>query len=215
MATNVEWTKDILLIRAILRKTRPGGLPAEERRALAEEFGVSEAVVLRYERARCTYESSIAEKRRRQAKMETILRMTEGEKELDPEKFPDELEATLERLMAAEPENEITRELRAVRDAIRAELGLPPVPLQDPSGVPAHESVAGIGLGRLVLARGDAASGAEVCLFVQCGSRCSGRCGTRTKVKSAALPLSGSGTISRAERGAAQSATQYADLALS
>ncbi|WP_437829773.1 hypothetical protein [Sorangium sp. So ce1153] len=131
MGTNVEWTKDMLLIWAILRKTRSGGLPAEERRALAEQFGVSEEVVLRYERARTTYEVLIGEKRRRQAKLETILRMTEGGKTFEPERYADELEATLERMRDAEPENELTRELRDARDAIRAEIGLPPVPPED------------------------------------------------------------------------------------
>ncbi|WP_437753905.1 hypothetical protein [Sorangium sp. So ce1389] len=131
MGTNVEWTKDILLIWAILRKIRSGGLPAEERRALAEQFGVSEEVVLRYERARNTYEVLIGEKRRRQAKLETILRMTEGGKTFEPERYADELEATLERMRDAEPENELTRELRDARDAIRAEIGLPPVPPED------------------------------------------------------------------------------------
>ncbi|WP_437304720.1 hypothetical protein [Sorangium sp. So ce388] len=131
MGTNVEWTKDILLIWEIVRKTRSDGLPAEERRALAEQFGVSEEVVLRYERARTTYELLIGEKRRRQAKLETILRMTEGGKTFEPERYADELEATLERMRDAEPENELTRELRDARDAIRAELGLPPVPPED------------------------------------------------------------------------------------
>ncbi|WP_044967497.1 MULTISPECIES: hypothetical protein [Sorangium] len=128
---NVEWTKDILLIWRIARKTHSGGLSVEERRALAEEFGVSEQVVLRYERARTAYDLSIAQKRWRQAKWETILRMTEGGKAFEDEKFPDELEATLERLRDAEPENELTRELRDARDAIRVELGLPPVPTED------------------------------------------------------------------------------------
>ncbi|WP_437983608.1 hypothetical protein [Sorangium sp. So ce117] len=128
---SVEWTKDILLIWEIVRRIRSGGLSAEERRALAEKFGVSEEVVLRYDRARTTYNVQIADKRWRQAKLETILRMTEGGKTFDDEKFPDELEATLERLRDAEPENEIARELRDARDAIRAELGLPPVPPED------------------------------------------------------------------------------------
>ncbi|WP_437548247.1 hypothetical protein WME97_49180 [Sorangium sp. So ce367] len=92
---------------------------------------MSEEVVLRYERGRAIYNVQIADKRWRQAKLETILRMTEGGKTFEDEKFPDELEATLERLRDAEPENEITRELRDARDAIRAELGLPPVPPED------------------------------------------------------------------------------------
>ncbi|MGK3959053.1 hypothetical protein WMF38_39105 [Sorangium sp. So ce118] len=127
----VEWPKDILLIWRIACNTHRGGLSADERRALAEEFGVSEAVVLRYERARTVYDVQIAEKRWRQAKLETILRMTEGGNPFDVEKYSDELEATLERMRQSEPENEITRELRAARDAIRAELGLPPVPPED------------------------------------------------------------------------------------
>ncbi|XXX74843.1 hypothetical protein WMF30_45040 [Sorangium sp. So ce134] len=128
---SVEWSKDILLIWEIARKTRSGGSSAEERRALAEQFGVSEAVVLRYERARTVYNAEIADKRWRQARQETLLRMTEGGKTFELEKYPDELEATLERMRGAEPENEITRELRDARDAIRAELGLPPVPPED------------------------------------------------------------------------------------
>ena len=128
---SVEWTKDILLIWEIVRRIRSGGLSTEERRALAEKFGVSEEVVLRYERARAIYNVQIADKRWRQAKLETILRMTEGGKTFEEEKFPDELEATLERLRDAEPENEITRELRDARHAIRVELGLPPVPPED------------------------------------------------------------------------------------
>ncbi|KYF58978.1 hypothetical protein BE08_30720 [Sorangium cellulosum] len=128
MGTNVEWTKDILLIWAIVRKIRSGGLSAEERRALAEQFGVSEEVVLRYERARTAYNEQIADKRWRQAKLETILRMTEGGKTFESERYADELEATLERMSDAEPENELTRELRDARDAIRAEIGLPPIP---------------------------------------------------------------------------------------
>lgn len=131
MGMSVEWTKDILLIWEIVRRIRSGGLSTEERRALAEKFGVSEEVVLRYERARAIYNVQIADKRWRQAKLETILRMTEGGKTFEEEKFPDELEATLERLRDAEPENEITRELRDARDAIRVELGLPPVPPED------------------------------------------------------------------------------------
>ncbi|WP_437975933.1 hypothetical protein WMF11_50810 [Sorangium sp. So ce295] len=131
MGMSVEWTKDILLIWEIVRRIRSGGLSAEERRALAEKFGVSEEVVLRYERARAIYNVQIADKRWRQAKLETILRMTEGGKTFEDEKFPDELEVTLDRLRDAEPENEITRELRDASDAIRAELGLPPVPPED------------------------------------------------------------------------------------
>ncbi|KYF92430.1 hypothetical protein BE17_43995 [Sorangium cellulosum] len=133
MGTNVEWTKDILLIWAIVRKIRSGGLPAEERRALAEQFGVSEEVVLRYERARTAYNEQIADKRWRQAKLETILRMTEGGETFEPERYADELEATLERMSDAEPANELTRELRDATDAIRAEIGLPPVPPDDRS----------------------------------------------------------------------------------
>ncbi|XXT17461.1 hypothetical protein WME94_45260 [Sorangium sp. So ce429] len=133
MGTNVEWTKDILLIWRIVRKILSGGLSAEERRALAEEFGVCEEVVLRYERVRTAYNEQIADKRWRQAKLETILRMTEGGKTFEPERYADELEATLERMSDAEPENELTRELRDTTDAIRAELGLPPVPPDDRS----------------------------------------------------------------------------------
>ncbi|WP_437797935.1 hypothetical protein [Sorangium sp. So ce693] len=131
MGMSVEWTKDILLIWEIGRRIRSGGLSAEERRALAEKFGVSEEVVLRYERARAIYNVEIADKRWRQARRETLFRMTEGGKTFGLEKYSDELEATLERLRDAEPENEITRELRDARDAIRAELGLPPVPPED------------------------------------------------------------------------------------
>jgi hypothetical protein len=128
---SVEWSKDILLIWEIARKTRSGGVSAEERRALAEQFGVSEEVVLRYEHARTVYNAQIADKRWRQARQETLLRMTEGGKTFELEKYPDELEATLEGMRGAESENEITRELRDARDAIRAELGLPPVPPED------------------------------------------------------------------------------------
>ncbi|WP_437480891.1 hypothetical protein WME75_36490 [Sorangium sp. So ce1014] len=128
---SVEWSKDILLIWEIARKTRSGGVSAEERRALAEQFGVSEKVVLRYEHARTVYNAQIADKRWRQARQETLLRMTEGGKTFELEKYPDELEATLEGMRGAESENEITRELRDARDAIRAELGLPPVPPED------------------------------------------------------------------------------------
>ncbi|WP_437296972.1 hypothetical protein [Sorangium sp. So ce426] len=126
MGMRVKWTRDILLIWEIVRRIRPGGLSAEERRALAEKFGVSEEVVLRYERARAIYNVEIADKRWREARRETLFRMTEGGKAFELEKYPDELEATLERLTDTEPENDITRELRDAGDAIRAELGLPP-----------------------------------------------------------------------------------------
>ncbi|AGP40392.1 hypothetical protein BE04_35965 [Sorangium cellulosum] len=58
---SVEWSKDILLIWEIVRKLRSSGMSPAERRALAEQFGVSEEVVLRYERARAAYNEQIAD----------------------------------------------------------------------------------------------------------------------------------------------------------
>lgn len=124
---NVEWTEDLLLMWEIARKTRSGGLSPQERRGLVEQFGVSEEVLLRYERAKVAYDA-LDDKRFREAKWETLRRMTEGQKTFDPERYSAEMEVTLQRMREAEPESEITRELRDARAAIRAELGLSPIP---------------------------------------------------------------------------------------
>jgi hypothetical protein len=118
----VEWTKDMLVLAELAHAARSGGLTVLARSALAKRFGVSEEVLLRYECARCAYNSLIGDKQWDQARLEATLRFSELEKRIDEPGFPEEIEKALARIRAATPENEITRELDEATAALRAAL---------------------------------------------------------------------------------------------
>ncbi|MFS8069131.1 MAG: hypothetical protein ACMG6S_22450 [Byssovorax sp.] len=119
---DTEWTSFMTVIMEIARTRGFGGMTAQERSALAEQFGISEDLLLRCERAHHAYYTTIFVEQSRQAKMEAMIRMRElGKARNDPE-FIVELEKALERIHAATPENEITRESTAASAALRAAL---------------------------------------------------------------------------------------------
>ena len=123
---NIEWTSLMRVSLEIARKRNSGGMTAQERSALAEQYGISEEILLRCERANAAYYTSILMKQWQQAKLEATLRMRElGKDHNDPE-FLVVLDNAIERLHAATPENEITREKRAAWDALKAALDASP-----------------------------------------------------------------------------------------
>jgi hypothetical protein len=119
---DTEWPSIIYVTMEIARTRGFGGMTAQERSALVEQFGISEELLLRCERAHHAYQTSICEGQWRQAKTEAILRMGELGKGYNDPEFVVELEKALERIQAATPENETTREYTAAWDALRAAL---------------------------------------------------------------------------------------------
>ncbi len=119
---NTEWTSIMLLTVEITRTERFGGMTAQQRSALAEQFGISEEVLLRCERAHHAYSKTVFVEQTREARLEAILRTRELGKKIDDPEFIDELEKAFERIRAATPENEITRECTEAFNALRAAL---------------------------------------------------------------------------------------------
>lgn len=122
MAMDGEWTKDMLLLWKINSAVSTGGLTEPARRALAERFGVSEEVLLRYERAKAAWSASIFPGLFDQAQDATELRMRELGRRFDPDELMDECLQAFHRIEAAMPENEITREIDEAAVALRAAL---------------------------------------------------------------------------------------------
>jgi hypothetical protein len=119
---DTEWPSIIFVTMEIARTKGFGGMTAQERSALVEQFGLSEELLLRCERAHHAYQNSICEGQWREAKLEAILRTRELGKEIEDPEFIVELEKALERIQAATPENEITREYDDAWAALQAAL---------------------------------------------------------------------------------------------
>ncbi len=119
---DTEWTSFMPVIMEIARTEGFGGMTAPERSALAEQFGISEELLLRCQRAHHAYCTTVYAKLYRAAKMEAILRTRELDKGLADPEFIVELEKALDRIRAATPENEITRESTAASAALKAAL---------------------------------------------------------------------------------------------
>ncbi|MEO5725729.1 MAG: hypothetical protein ABI134_06295 [Byssovorax sp.] len=119
---NTEVTSFMIVIMEISRTESCGGMTAQERSALVEQFGISEELLLRCERAHHAFCTTIFVEQRREARMEAILRMRELGKKLDDPQFGEEITKALDRIWAATPENEITRERTEAFDALRAAL---------------------------------------------------------------------------------------------
>jgi hypothetical protein len=120
----VEWPKDMTVMVEVACGVLAGGLTAQQRTSLAERVGISEEVLLRYERARQACHDLIFRKQVNQAWGEAAHRMRElGKSTADPA-FLDELEQAVHRIRRATPENDVKRErdeaLAAVRAAIAA-----------------------------------------------------------------------------------------------
>jgi hypothetical protein len=111
------------LILEIGHAAQSGGLTAPELHALAERFGVSEEVLLRYERARRAFNTSIFPALFEQSIIETERRMKErGEKVHHDEASTIESAVIYRWLEQTMPENEITREHDEALAALRAAL---------------------------------------------------------------------------------------------
>ena len=117
-----EWAKDTLVIMEIARTEGFGGMTAQQRSALAEKFGLSEELLLRCERAHHAYCTTVFVEQTREARLEAILRTRELGRKIDDPKYIVELEKAFERIQAATPENEITRECTEAFNALRAAL---------------------------------------------------------------------------------------------
>jgi hypothetical protein len=116
------WTSFMIVIMEIGRTEEFGGMTAPERSALAEQFGISEELLLRYQRAHHVYCTTVYPKMHREAMLEARLRTRDlGKGPEDPE-FIVELEKALDRVWAATPENEITRESTEASAALKAAL---------------------------------------------------------------------------------------------
>ena len=120
----IEWPKDMTVMVEVACGVLAGGLTAQQRTSLANRVGISEEVLLRYERARQACHDLIFRQQMNQAWSEAAHRMRELGKRMDDPAFPGELEKAVHRIRKATPENAITRErdeaLAAVRAAIAA-----------------------------------------------------------------------------------------------
>jgi hypothetical protein len=120
----IDSLKAIFLIADVEYAVTSGGLKAPERSALAKRFGVSEEVLLRFERAKRAYDSSITPKLFDQAETEALHRMRERGKfhprEWAQNEFSNECTVAYRRLRDAMPENEITREYDEALAALKA-----------------------------------------------------------------------------------------------
>ncbi len=123
---DTEWTPYMIVALEIARTERCGGMTAQERSALVEQFGLSEELVLRCERAHHAYCTTVFAKQHREAMLEARLRMRELGKQPNGPEFGDEIEKALDRIQAATPENEITRESTAASAALKAALEASP-----------------------------------------------------------------------------------------
>src|SRR5689334_21755987 len=103
-----------------------GGLTDEERASLAERFGVSEALLLRCERASQAYRSVIGEEQCRQARREALRNVEARGKEIFSEEYWEDRSKAIERIADSVPEQEIVRESRAAHNALMVALGVPP-----------------------------------------------------------------------------------------
>ena len=119
---DTEWTSFMTVALEISRTESCGGMTAQERSALVEQFGISEELLLRCERAHHAYCTTIFVEQRREARLEAILRMRELGKKIDDPQFGDEISKALDRIQEATPENEITRARTEAFDALRAAL---------------------------------------------------------------------------------------------
>jgi hypothetical protein len=119
-----EWTKDLLLFDDLARAVRKGGLTADERANLSQKFGVSEDLLLRYERAKAAWNTLIFDKQWVQARMEAVRLMNKLGKDLLSPELGEETSKAFHRILDAlpEPEKAITRERDEAVAAIRAAL---------------------------------------------------------------------------------------------
>lgn len=118
-----DWTVGFELLMKLNSGVRSeGGLTAAERTALAKKFGVSEDLLIRYERARAVYNKEIFDNQRTQAGLEALrVVKAQGKDALSPE-FGDELTKAFWRIEAAMPENKFLREFKEAKAAIKAAL---------------------------------------------------------------------------------------------
>ena len=117
----VECTKEVrFFLEWCFARGKTGGLTAADRSALAERFGVSEDLLLRYERAQSIYKSVIVDKLLPQARVEAMRWLKQlGKEPMGPE-FGEEMRQAFHRLEAAMSDNEIVCEFREVQAAIMA-----------------------------------------------------------------------------------------------
>ena len=101
-----------------------GGLTDEERAALSARYGVSEAVLLRWERAVQGYRSVIGEEQRRQARREALRNVEARGKEIFSEEYWEERSKAIKRIADSVPEQEIIRESDAAHNALMVALGV-------------------------------------------------------------------------------------------
>ena len=119
---DTEWTSFMIVALEISRTESSGGMTAQERSALVEQFGISEELLLRCERAHHAYCTTVFVEQTREARLDAILRTRELGKKLDDPEYIVELEKAFERIRAATPENEVTRECTEAFNALRAAL---------------------------------------------------------------------------------------------
>jgi hypothetical protein len=119
---DTEWTSFMTVIMEIARTEGFGGMTAQERSALAEQFGISEELLLRCQRAHHAYCTTVYAKQHREAMLEARLRTRDLGKEPGDPEFIVELEKAFDRIRAEAPENEITRESTAASAALKAAL---------------------------------------------------------------------------------------------
>ena len=121
-----EWSKDFILCWRVSQAVKRGGLSADERRALAKEFSVSEDLLLRCERAEAAWDTQIFHRYISRARVEAMRLLKErGQDPCGPDLWTEASEA-FRRILDAlpEPEKGIVRELKESRAAIKAALGV-------------------------------------------------------------------------------------------
>ena len=118
----VPWTKEFTLFWDLDGFVRKGGMTPEQRAELAQKFGVSEDLLLRYERVALVYLPSVHAKQKSQARVEAARVMgTLGKKiDTDADLFFAEVWKAYARIKAEAPEDELTREYEAARAALTA-----------------------------------------------------------------------------------------------
>ena len=124
MGMAAEYPKHLILLSKLAGAVQRGGSTAAERRALSERFGVSEDVLLRYERAKVIFDAEIFNDLRHKALVVAMRRPEQlGKDPSDPDDN-NELVKAYYRLEAAMSDNPIVHEMRDARAALLAALGV-------------------------------------------------------------------------------------------
>ncbi len=116
------WPRDMRLFWDLHQFIKEGGMTPEQRAELAQEFSVSEDLLIRYERVATVYLPSVRDKQKSQARREAARLLRELGKDFTTEGdlYFAEVWKAYERIKAEAPKDELTREFEAAEAALTA-----------------------------------------------------------------------------------------------